>query len=262
MPTVKIPRLSGNQLKILAAVLMVVDHVGVLFFPTNMLLRIIGRLSYPLFAFMIAESAKYTKNKLKHFLMMFGLAVICQIVYFFFDSGSLYMCILVTFSLATLCLYALEFFKRSLFDKEAKISKKILAGLVFVCSLVGTFLFCKFLEVDYGFFGCITPVFINLFDFHRIPAPEKLKKLDCFPVKLLCLAIGLLFLAAYCGNLYIQMGAPSWKYLQLYSFFAIIPLAFYSGEKGKWNMKYFFYLFYPLHLVLLEGIYILTILLK
>lgn len=261
MPTVKLPRLSGNQLKILAAVLMVVDHIGVLFFPTNIVFRAIGRLSYPLFAFMIAESAKYTKNKLKHFLMMFGLALICQIVYFLFDNGSLYMCILVTFSVSTLCLYALEFFKRKLFDDTASGAIKTASALFFILSILGAYAFCQWLQVDYGFAGCMVPVLINLFDFHQIPAPDKLKKLDCFPIKLICLAIGLLFLAAYCGQIYIKSGIPSWKYLQCWSFLSLIPLAFYSGEKGKWNMKYFFYLFYPLHLVLLEGIYILLIIL-
>lgn len=236
---------------------MVVDHIGVLFFPTNIYLRAIGRLSYPLFAFMIAESAKYTKNKLKHFLMMFGLAIICQIVYFLFDNGSLYMCILVTFSISTLCLYALHFFKNKLFDSNAKWTGKTLSALVFILSIFGAYVFCRLFQVDYGFIGCMIPVFINLFDFHQTPAPDKLKKLDRLPVKLLCLAVGLLFLSAYCGQQFIQMGKPSWKYLQCFSFLALIPLVFYSGEKGKWNMKYFFYLFYPLHLVLLEGIYIL-----
>ena len=257
MTIANVRRLSGNQLKILAAILMVVDHIGVLFFPTNILFRAIGRLSFPLFAFMIAESAKYTKNKLKHFLMMFGLALICQIVYFFFDNGSLYMCILVTFSISTLCLYALEFFKKKLFDTQAKWQEKVGTGIIFVLSVIGAYAFCQALQVDYGFPGCMVAVFVNLFDFHQIPAPAKLKKLDCFWVKLLCLFIGLLVLAAYTGNLYIQLGKPSWKYVQCLSFLAIIPLMFYSGEKGKWNMKYFFYLFYPLHLVLLEGIYIL-----
>ena len=262
MTTAKIPKLSGNQLKIIAAIFMVIDHVGLLFFPTNMFLRILGRISYPLFAFMIAEGAKYTKNKLKHFLMMFGLAVICQIVYFFFDNGNLYMCILVTFSLSTLCLYALEFFKKTLFDNNAKFLKKAFASATFLVSVFSVFLFCECFQVDYGFFGCMIPVLINIFDFHQIPAPEKLKKLDCLPIKLFCLSIGLLLLSAYCGSLYIQMHMPAWKYLQCYSFLALIPIAFYGGKKGKWNMKYFFYLFYPLHLALLEGIYILTIFIK
>lgn len=71
--------ISGNVIKILAAILMVIDHIGVILFPNVLLLRIIGRLSFPLFAFMIAEGAKYTKNKLKYFLGIFILGIICQI---------------------------------------------------------------------------------------------------------------------------------------------------------------------------------------
>ena len=55
--------LTGNMIKIIAAVLMVIDHVGVLFPSLGISLRIIGRVSMPLFAFMISEGAKYTKNK-------------------------------------------------------------------------------------------------------------------------------------------------------------------------------------------------------
>ena len=46
--------LSGNVLKLIACVAMVIDHVGVMFFPYEDSLRIIGRLAFPIFAFMIA----------------------------------------------------------------------------------------------------------------------------------------------------------------------------------------------------------------
>ena len=104
--------LSGNTLKILAAIFMVIDHIGLMFFPSMIIFRCIGRLSMPIFAFMISEGAKYTKNKLKYFLSVFILAVICQTVYYFADGGSLYMSILVTFSISILLIYALDYFKK------------------------------------------------------------------------------------------------------------------------------------------------------
>ena len=46
---------TGNALKLIAAVLMLVDHVGVIFFPDTLLFRIIGRPALPIFSFFIAE---------------------------------------------------------------------------------------------------------------------------------------------------------------------------------------------------------------
>nr|MBQ4318425.1 hypothetical protein [Clostridia bacterium] len=108
--TLKIPDirvLNGNTLKFIAAFSMLVDHIGVLFLPGNSLLRIIGRLAMPIFAYMIAEGCRYTKNRLRYFLTIFAFAVGCQLVYFF-AAGDTYMSILVTFSLSILTIYSLQ----------------------------------------------------------------------------------------------------------------------------------------------------------
>jgi hypothetical protein len=55
--------LSGSTIKIIACILMAIDHIGYHLFPNLIILRIIGRLSMPLFAFFIAEGCYYTKNK-------------------------------------------------------------------------------------------------------------------------------------------------------------------------------------------------------
>ena len=55
--------LSGNQLKIIAAISMTVDHLGFILFPSLIILRIIGRIAFPIFAYMIAEGCRYTKNE-------------------------------------------------------------------------------------------------------------------------------------------------------------------------------------------------------
>ena len=65
--------LTGNQLKLIAAAAMLLDHMGILLFPRITIFRILGRLAYPVFAFMIAEGCRYTRNKLRYFLMLFGL---------------------------------------------------------------------------------------------------------------------------------------------------------------------------------------------
>lgn len=238
--------LNTDSLKFLAAVFMVVDHIGLMFFPHELLFRIIGRLSMPLFAFALAEGCRYTRNKAKHFFLLFGLAVICQVVYYFFDNGNLYMCILVTFSLAVLTIYALQYCKRCFLCEGVKAWERILSVVILVATVAFVYLFNCIFTVDYGFWGCMLPVFASLLDFNRMPAPKALQKLDTIPYRALCMIPCLLAIAL--------------SYLpHTFPFYALcaIPLLFlYNGEKGKLKTKYFFYLFYPLHLVALEAVYI------
>ena len=62
--------LTNNALKIIACVSMIFDHIGIIMFPTAIWLRAIGRLAYPLFAFCIAEGCYYTKDKIKHLIII------------------------------------------------------------------------------------------------------------------------------------------------------------------------------------------------
>ena len=241
----KIRFLSGNMLKIIAALTMLCDHVGLLFFPSHTIFRIIGRLAFPIFAFMIAEGCKYTRSKVRYFSMIFGLAAVCQAVYYIFD-GSLYMCVLVTFSLSIMMLFALDNFKRMVFEKSARPLHKLLAAGLFIATVAFVYIINLFLEIDYGFCGCMLPVFAGMFHMPANCASATLKKLDNNFVSVLALGIGLLPLINEVG------------FVQKYSLLALVPLLLYSGKRGKLRMKYFFYIFYPLHLVVLEGIYILT----
>lgn len=239
--TCKFPFLSGNALKILAAIFMVCDHVGLVFFPSITLLRIVGRLAFPIFAFMIAEGCKYTKNKLRYFLMIFGLGATFQVVYYIVEK-SFYMGILITFSLSVLLIYALDFFKEQLFT--GKLAGKLLSFAVFALSVVGVYFLNEWIEIDYKFFGCMTPVFASIFHHdvrgkYDVPA---LKKWDNVPVNVLTMGVCLLLLAA------------SLIRMQFYSLLAIPLLLLYSGKRGKYKMKYFFYIFYPAHLVIIYGI--------
>ena len=147
--------LSGNALKILAAIFMTIDHIGVMLFPQVEILRDIGRLALPIYAFMIAEGCKYTRIKKKYFGMVFGLGAACQIVYYFFD-GSLYFSILITFSLAIAMIYAMQYWKEK---------KTALSGLVFGASILVVYFLNQqdqWFTIDYGFWGCMLPVFAAL----------------------------------------------------------------------------------------------------
>ena len=239
---------SGNSLKILAAIFMVIDHIGLMFFPTMIIFRCIGRLSMPIFAFMISEGARYTKNKVRYFLSVFILAFICQAVYFVVGNGSLYMCILVTFSISILLIFAMNKFKKACFSKTATAMDKIISGAIFIAGLALTYILNLIFAIDYGFIGCIMPAMASIFDFRDMDgAPDSLKRLDCIPARLAGLGLTLVVMAI------IKEATFVWC-----SLLSIPLLLLYSEKRGSLNMKYFFYLFYPLHLVALEGIYILT----
>ena len=115
MPKIKF--LSGNALKIIAALTMLIDHIGYMLFPRVIILRIIGRLAFPIFAFMIAEGCKHTRNKLRYILTVGIFAAAVQIVYGVV-MRSWKMSVLVTFTLAILLVYLFQFFKDCLFDKH------------------------------------------------------------------------------------------------------------------------------------------------
>lgn len=240
--------LTGNMIKIIAAALMVIDHVGVILMQADGILRILGRISMPLFAFMIAEGAKYTKNKAKYLGMIAGLATACQLVYYF-ALNDLYMCILVTFSLSIALIYALNFVKWAYFSDKGNLVTKIVSPLLFI-GLVGfVYYLTTVLTIDYGFFGIMMPVFASLTDMRGYAIPDKAKWIESHYTRVLLMAIPML----------IRMigGEP----IMWYSFLALPILLLYSEKRGKWRMKYFFYIFYPLHLGLIYIIYILFYLL-
>ncbi len=244
--------INGTWLKLFAALCMLIDHVGLMFFPNVITFRVIGRLAFPIFAFMISEGARYTRSKLRYFLSIFSVAVLCSLVYYFFSSGSLYLCILVTFSISVLLIYALSWFKRCLFSKDSSLALKLLSLLIFLAGVAFAAIldYHPFfdetlgLRYDGGFGGCMVPVAASLFDLRGTDAPESLRKLDNITVRVMAFGVSLL------GMLHLN-------HIQWVSLFTIIPLLMYSERRGKYSLKYFFYIFYPLHLVALQGIYML-----
>lgn len=236
--------LSGNALKLLAAVLMVVDHVGVIFFPEVLLFRQIGRLSMPIFAYFIAEGCRYTKSPWGYLGKLFVCLVVCQIGNYV-GTGSLEICILGTFLLGAILLFCLQYAKKALFG--GMWGKGALWAALFVAGTAATYYVNQKIYIDYGFWACMLPVFAGLL-FLPENAPAHLKKWDNKWTNLLAFALGLCLLTRF----------DDYTEVQVYCLLALPLLALYSGKRGKWKMKYFFYLFYPVHLALLEGLYMLT----
>jgi len=232
--------LSGNALKILAAGFMVVDHIGYLFFPDMQILRILGRIAFPVFAYMIAQGCRYTRNKWKYLGSIAALAFLCQMVYYLYD-GSTFMCVLVTFTVSIVLTYAMTAWKESMWDKSCSILQKGLYFLLWMLTIGIVYGLNQVLTIDYGFWGCMTPMVISLFQ-PTGKYPEKLSAFDRNIVHVGMMAFALVFLGK-------QMGG-----MQMYALLSVPLLLLYSGKRGAWNLKYFFYIFYPLHLVLLQGI--------
>lgn len=218
--------LNGNHLKLIAAFTMLLDHAGILLFPRIALFRILGRLAYPIYAYMIAEGCRYTKNKLRYFLMVFGLGTACQIVYYF-AMGDTYLSILITFSMSILLIYLLQAsYRAQTWQRQALWSVLFCAGFLAVYGLD------QILTIDYGFWGVMTPVMVSFGYIRKFPRWASV----------LLLGGGLVLLGAAYGG------------MQWYALLALPLLLLYSGQRGKANLKYFFYIFYPVHLVVLQGI--------
>lgn len=230
--------MTGNQLKILALATMTIDHIGVVLLPQYLILRIIGRLTYPIFAYMIAEGCYYTRSKTRYLGGIVALGAVCQIG-FFVATASLEQSILSTFMLSIITIYALQLAAKRRDVLGALAVVGALALDVFVTMLVPVLLVGTDFVIDYGFFGVLLPVFCYLprIFFKKEVDKQHLKRM------LACAAVGIVLLC-------IQMRL--WLFgIQWFSLFALVPLASYNGRRGTAKLKYLFYIYYPLHFVVI-----------
>lgn len=235
--------LTNNQLKIIAMVSMALDHIGLLFFPDVALFRVLGRIAFPIFAYMIAEGCRYTKNRAKYLGMIAGMGVLFQAV-FLVAMNSLYQGILITFSLAIITIFAIDGLIKSkkLWGRLAAIGAlAFVAIFVFVLPrlLVGTDF-----DLDYGLWGILLPVAVYFLPSHTWRT------------------VGVTALLLARAIHYTVFPVNSLSLLQWFSLCAVPLLALYSGKRGRAKMKYVFYIFYPAHLVVLYGLAFLIELLK
>lgn len=217
---------------------MLVDHIGYVLFPEVELLRLIGRIAMPIFAFFIGEGCLYTRNRMKYFLRVFLLGLICQAVYIaeslITKSGSgLYLNILLTFSLSIAVCSAFLCFKE---NRKSAGRDKIISTAVFAFTVIAVITFEAFCQnskeiigteitIDYGIFGIFLPMYAAI-------SKKRKNKLVSF-----CTAHILLAYSFY-GS-----GAEL-----VWALIPLVLLMFYNGKSGKMNLKYFFYAFYPCHL--------------
>lgn len=230
----------GSTLKIIGCLLMAIDHIGHHMFPKLIILRIIGRLSMPIFAYLIAEGCHYTKNKLKHFLLILISGLICLFgVYIATDIwfGNIFL----NFAVSTVYIYLIQYLKKFIFNGKHKILRMLLSIIIFILCLIPTTYLFKVFPFDYGFLTSMVPVAISLLYLKDYIKDDKIKYIDNKYTKIFICSIVLILFAIKSTNVPYQ-----W-----YSLLAIPLLLLYNEEPGCKKLKYFFYLFYPLHIILI-----------
>ncbi len=228
--------LDSWQIKLLAAGAMLIDHIGALLFPQWMILRIIGRLSFPLYCLLLAEGAAHTSHIARYAARLAFFAVISEIPYdlaffgrpFYWGSQNVFFELL--FGLAAI--YILQKMPSRMLGGAAVIAMAALAWAV---------------RADYKAYGVIAIVLLYL---GRDPAGgQRMWSILAFLALNLCYCLPQNYFGTVDG-----LFAYS---LQNYAMFAAIPIALYSGQRGARRGKYFFYLFYPAHILILYGFQLL-----
>ena len=215
---------TGNQLKILAMIAMTCDHLGLMLFPKVVILRIIGRLALPIYAYMIAEGCRHTRSKGTYLLRLAVLGVGCQIVYFV-TMRSLYQCILITFSLSVLLIWAIDNAQQKRDAASRNLALGALFGISFVAMGIPTLFPELGFQVDYGMIGVLLPVLVYF-------GADRQKYLTA----------GLILLGLDNGGIF-------W-----FALAAVPLLGMYNGQRGTAKIGMLFYLYYPLHLAAIYGL--------
>ena len=220
--------LSNFDLKLIAIITMTIDHIGVVFgTPFYNLLRAVGRLSFPIFAFLLTEGYVHTKSFGKYFFRLLVLAVISEVIYDYIFYGSfIYLGannIFFTLALGLLTLWLLDK-SRTLVKKyfKEKIDLTIILPITYLLIIVVMGLIAELLSFSYGMLGILVISFFYLF--------KKNFSLTVLSVSLSTLILG--------------------DTMQYFSLLSLILIYFYNKKLGK-KCKVFFYLYYPLHILVL-----------
>ena len=223
--------LTANTIKVIAAVVMFLDHFATVFFPHNelisLVLRLLGRTAAPVFCFFIAQGFYYTSNVKKYILRLFVLAVISHLPYNLAFGLSFFQATSVIWPLA-LGLVALAAVKS---EKINLILKLVIVAVS--CALSYT--------ANWNFVAVLWVLVFGIFhgNFKRQIAG-------------FCIVGLLLHLAPQFYRFgFFHERFPQW--FQLGIFLAIPLLVMFNGKPGKKSkfMTWFFYVFYPAHLLLL-----------
>ncbi|MBQ2694376.1 MAG: conjugal transfer protein TraX [Clostridia bacterium] len=230
--------LTSNMLRILAMAFMICDHLWAKVVPGNDWMTYVGRMTFPIFAFMISEGFVHTSNLKKYIFRLLGFALISEIPFNLFYGGNWFypyhQNVLFTLLLGLLAITLIDKAKK---DKTAKTITKTVLLLIPIC--LGAFIGFP----DYGFWGFLTVVMFYLF--RGFP----------FAWLLQLIAMILMNIVLFEGQqILVEISGKTYEIAtQGFAVFALIPIWLYGGKKGKSSkiMQYGFYAFYPLHMLII-----------
>lgn len=221
--------LTSWDLKCLAIITMLIDHTGAVLFPHQIFLRVIGRAAFPIFGFLLIQGFKYThdlksyNNRLWLFALLseipFDLAVSGKILDFSMQN------IFFTLSITLLMLRLIQNGKQHL--KKAFV-------------MIGCLLLGDFLQADYGAVGMLYMLLIY----------EAQTKYARNSARWISTMAAFVLISLQVISAFPQINSAL---SLLVSVVLAMPIYFYNGQKGR-NMKYFFYIFYPVHLLILYSL--------
>lgn len=242
--------IPGSTLKIIAITAMLIDHIGAAVFSRilinngmnqlsmtdteaiasfmqsnavvyylNLVFRLIGRLGFPIFCFLLIEGFTYTKNVWKYALRLLLFCIISEVPFdLAFNSDLLefgYQNVFFTLFLGLCTLICIRFI-------EEKITINKYVKYLLMVPVVILFMFiANLLKTDYSGMGVLTIVVMYL-----------LRKNKMLEMTGGCIILTIMSLT------------------ELPAFLTLIPLHKYNGERGL-KLKYVFYAFYPVHLLIL-----------
>ena len=234
--------ISSAGLHILAMALMLCDHLWATLIPGNIWLTCIGRLAYPIFAFMTVEGYFHTRNLKKYALRLLLLAVLSEIPFNLMYSGRtinpFHQNVLFTLLLGLLLYHGAERFVRAVSGRLWK------TAVVAVLQILGCLLGGLIGFADYGLTGVLVTAMFCCFPRWKY---VNLFRIVCLILLLEVFFKGEILLVPAFGTVF-EIGKEAM------GIFAMIPILLYSGKKGRGGkvMQYIGYGFYPVHMLILH----------
>lgn len=244
--------MSAFTLRVIACVSMLIDHIGYSY--GIILFRIIGRLAFPIFLFLIYNGYKHTSSKIRYALRLGLFALLSQVPFSLFCSNQWLIArgnVFVTLLICLLCFWMADLLRRTRIGKYICLAPWILAFAAY---------FFGFIHSDYGPKAVLMGA--SLFLFYGKTLWKRFMLLVCFAGSLFYnYAISLVVaFKNYLLGASLTLAMPGyWELIQLYSLFALVFIFAYNGKKGgtrgtktaQKRIQYGFYLFYPAHMLIL-----------